>query len=445
MARDVLVTGLGPVCGFGFGVDALRVQVAAGGRALGRLSAFEAPVLTCQLVAECPDFKTRDYVPKTYRKQLKVMARDIELAVVAARLAVQDAALATADPETAREGADGADYPPERLGCHIGSGLIATELDELIPAIAASTAGGDPLKLDLHAWGRGGMERLTPLWLLKYLPNMLACHVTIIHDARGPSNTVTCNEASGNLSIGESMRVIQRGQADACICGGTESKINPMGLVRQQLTGRLLESDGSDPAALRPFDAAASGTAIGEGGGLVVLEDAETFAARGSGGTAHARLLGFGAAQTVNPKHRNHQPDPAGDGIRRAVEAALDDAGLDADAVDFVIPTGLGVPAWDAAEAAALRSVLGDRLAEVPVLAPRAALGSAGAGNDALDLTLAALILEHQQLPPADGPLLHRAQPLPACGATTTARLETALLVSTSLGGQCAALVVGRA
>ncbi len=127
------------------------------------------------------------------------------------------------------------------------------------------------------------MNNLTPLWLLKYLPNMLACHVTIIHDCQGPSNTITCCEASSALSIGESIRVIQREAADACLSGGAESKVNPMSMLRQSFAGRLAPTNGDqDPTTvIRPFDPGATGTVNGEGGGLIVVEAAEIAEQRG--------------------------------------------------------------------------------------------------------------------------------------------------------------------
>src|SRR5580692_2386293 len=102
--------------------------------------------------------------------------------------------------------------------------------------------------LDLAKWGRDGMNQLTPLWLLKYLPNMLACHVTIVHELKGPSNTITCAEASSHLAIGEAFRTIQRGKADLAICGGAETKVNEMGLLRHGLLKRLNESHNDSPA-----------------------------------------------------------------------------------------------------------------------------------------------------------------------------------------------------
>ena len=166
------------------------------------------------------------------------MARDIELAVVAADDAFKDAGLqskAYTEPPT---------FKSERFGCNIGAGLINCELNELTSAMHVARDGN---RLDLHKWGREGMASLTPLWLLKYLPNMLACHVTIIHELKGPSNTITCAEASAHLAIGEAFRTIQRGKADLAICGGAESRVNPMGLIRHAMLRRLCETGNDAP------------------------------------------------------------------------------------------------------------------------------------------------------------------------------------------------------
>src|SRR5213079_1541397 len=146
---------------------------------------------------------------------------------------------------------------PARFGCNIGAGLISTDLTELTGAMHTAREAN---KLDLHKWGRDGMNQLTPLWLLKYLPNMLACHVTIIHQLKGPSNTITCAAASSHLAIGEAFRTIQRGDADLAICGGAETKVVPMSLMRQILLRRVTETCNDSPAtAVRPFDQNASG------------------------------------------------------------------------------------------------------------------------------------------------------------------------------------------
>ncbi|MFG0307077.1 MAG: beta-ketoacyl synthase N-terminal-like domain-containing protein, partial [Phycisphaerales bacterium JB040] len=172
--RRVLITGLGPVSAIGHGSHDFAQALRRGDRGLRAISAFDATGFPTALAGEITDLNARDYVPKAYRKATKVMARDIELAVVAARLAVTDARLATRDAE-ATEG--GHPIDPKRTGCQIGAGFIAADIDELTLAMASaqSEAGGGP-SWDLRKWGTegegdGGMNNLPPLWLLKYLPN----------------------------------------------------------------------------------------------------------------------------------------------------------------------------------------------------------------------------------------------------------------------------------
>ena len=356
------------------------------------------------------DLQVKKAVPKSYRKAVKVMARDIELAVVAAKLAAEDAGLLT--PGTADGGEPG--VAAERFGCHIGAGLIAADENELGAALAESTEDG---VFSLTRWGRSGMEQLTPLWLLKYLPNMLACHVTIIHEARGPSNTITCGEASGGLSIGESLRVIQRGAADACFCGGAESRLNPMAFHRQVLGGRLAPTGG----AVRPFDERAEGTAVAEGGGILVIETAENLERRG-GGNPRARLSGFASSQTLHPESLNRRPDPRGRAIAAAMRRALTDAGKTPDDVDAVVPFGIGHPLWDEAEAAALRAVFGDRLDRLPVLGTKASTGNLAAGAGGFEVAVAAQALAEGTLPP----ILHRENPRPGFASQARGRREAA-------------------
>jgi 3-oxoacyl-[acyl-carrier-protein] synthase II len=296
----------------------------------------------------------------------------------------------------------------------------------------------------MHKWGAEGMFNLTPLWLLKYLPNMLACHVTIIHDTQGPSNTITCAEASSGLSVGESLRVIQRGQADLCFCGGAESKINPMAFYRQVLTGRLNTSDNDNPAeAVRPFDKTAAGTVIGEGGGIVILEAAETFEKRGNG-RAYAEVAGFGASQSVDRASRNREPASDGRAIAAAIRAAMREAQVTPDDIDAVFPFGSGAPRWDAAEANAMRLVFGDRLARVPVMSVKALLGNCGAGAGGIDLALAAKAIAEQKLPP----VLNRTHPLDGLSngevAPANGTISHVLVFTTGYGGQNTAIILKR-
>lgn len=441
MSRRVLITGLGPLSGLGIGNEANWPAARDGQSAIGSIDLFDATGYDCQIAAAVPDFKITQFVPKHYRKATKVMARDIELAVAAADQAARDAGLLT--PGTNAEN-DERTYDPARVGCHIGADLIAADATELTAALTvAGTLDGDPEgPFDMHKWGNEGMNHLTPLWLLKYLPNMLACHVTITHDLRGPSNTITCNEASAGLSIGESLRVIQRDNADACFCGGGSSKLNVAAYFRQDMIGRLNGNDNDKPGeAVRPFDQTAAGTVIGEGAGIVVLEAMETFEKR-NGGRAYAQVAGFGASQSCAPGKKNLQPEGDGGGIALSIKRAMQEAGITAEQVDAIVPFGIGEPGWDAAEAQAYRRIFGQTLP--PVVSFKPLIGNCGAATGGLDICLAANMLHEQTLPR----IINRAQPLDGFGAATQGPSQTqlnyVLCVSTGIGGQNATLVLKR-
>src|SRR3954470_12440496 len=318
--RRVVITGIGVISPIGIGAKSFWDNLLAGKVGVRRIANWDPGGFSSQVGGEVPAYKIGDYVPKSYRKATKVMARDIELAVVAADDAFKDAGLQS-KAYTETPSIDG-----KRFGCNIGAGLISAELNELTAAMTTARSDADSNKLDLHKWGRDGMGQLTPLWLLKYLPNMLACHVTIIHGLMGPSNTITCSDASSHLAIGEAFRTIQRGKADLAICGGAESKLNPMGMMRQSLLGRLTTTHNDSPAeAVRPFDADADGTAFGEGGGLLILEEYEHAKKRGA--KIYAELVGFAATQDA---HSVTEPDPAGYSYGKAIEKALKDARVSA-------------------------------------------------------------------------------------------------------------------
>ncbi len=460
--RTILITGLGTVCALGAGIDALWQGLLAGTSGLGTIDRIDATGFRSALGGQVPDFTAKTLVPKHYRKAVKVMARDTELAVGAALFAVRDADLATRATTD-----DDPTYPPSRTGCHIGAGLIAAETDELAPAIATATDDAGTFRERLwgtntDAGGNAGMNNLPPLWLLKYLPNMLACHVTILHGCEGPSNTITCAEASGLLSLGESLRVIQRSDADCCFAGGTESKLNLMGFARLDITGRLAPTPSNPDTTtnasdfVRPFDPDATGTLAAEGGGVVILEEASHARARGA--VPYAEVLGFGAAQSPPPfpvvdlrhTNRNTQAGPdthesPSDGLRYAIEAALHDAGIAPDAIDAIVPTAAGIPDADATEADALRAVFGDRLGEVPLVTIRPNLGDCQAGNGALQIAAACMCLREQKLPAR----LHAGTPAAGLDASRApaqpAALTHMLVCSTSLGGQNAAIVLRKA
>ncbi len=436
-SRRVVITGLGLVTPLGIGAEQTWNGLLEGKSGISRIRPFDPSGFQSQVAGQIEQMKTADFVPKTYRKSVKIMARDIEIAVVASYLAVKDAALVTKCILDRKEADGPVSVDPARFGANIGAGLICADLTELAGALA--TAVDEQGTFDIRRWGREGMSNLTPLWLLKFLPNMLSCHVTIVHDAQAPSNTITCAEASSHLAIGEAFRTITRGDADVCICGGAESKINPMGLLRQELLGRLSRSN--DPGqACRPFDVARDGTVISEGGGLLILEELEHARARGA--SIYAELAGFGASSNT---HDWHTPDPRGGGIALAARKALDDAGLGVEAVDMIATFGTGIAEHDLSEARGLHAVLGSRISDIPALAIKGAIGNNGAGSGAIDLAVAALCMRHGTIPAAAnvGVIDPQCALKVITGKPSEAHVRAVLSVAYALGGgQNAALVL---
>jgi 3-oxoacyl-[acyl-carrier-protein] synthase II len=432
--RRVVITGIGIISPIGIGSRAHWDALISGKIGIRRIASFDPARFPCQVAGEVPAYKIGDFVPKTYRKATKVMARDIELAVVAADDAFKDAGLQS-HAYTETPNFDGA-----RFGCNIGAGLINPELNELTAALTTARSETDHNHVDLNKWGKDGMQQLTPLWLLKYLPNMLSCHVTIIHQLKGPSNTITCADASSHLAIGEAFRTIQRGKADIAICGGAESKTNPMGILRQTLNKRLNETSNDAPAeTIRPFDADAAGTALGEGGGLLILEEYERAKARGV--KIYAEVVGFAASQD---SYRVTDPEPSGHSYAKAITNALKDAKISADQIDLLVPHGLGIPSHDRAELAGLRLALGGSLEKTPVAPIKAQTGSLAAGTG-VDAASAVLALHHATIPPAvNTRKLADGVKLNVSPEARDAKIDVAVASVYSLGGQNAALVFKR-
>jgi 3-oxoacyl-[acyl-carrier-protein] synthase II len=444
--RRVVITGLGAVSPHGLGIAAAWDAVVEAKSNIGALASFDASAFACRIAGNVPAFKTTDYVPKSYRKATKIMARDIHLAVVAADLAVRDAKLATKSVlEASPEKVTGwAQVNPTRMGCNIGAGLICTDLDELSEAmIHARNPDGS---LNLGEWGRSsdpakpsGMDRLTPLWMLKYLPNMLACHVSILHDTQGPSNTITCGHASGGLALGEACRSIQRGAADLSLIGGCEAKINPMALARLTLLKHLAEGHNDNPTqANRPLDKDASGMIIADGGSVLVIEELEHAKKRGA--TIYCEIVGLGGASYGGPILTDN-PDPHPAAV--AMQKSLRDAGITPEQIQLIVPMGSAVPAMDRAEAAAIREVFSSVLDKAAVVPMRGGVGDCGAGSQALDLALAAKAIQQQIIPPATNcPNPINGLPVPQSKRATT--IDFAIVTATSFGGQTSSVVLKR-
>lgn len=439
--RRVVITGCGVATPLGIGIESFWEALLAGRTGIAPIQAYDASGFDSALGAEVPEFKVRDFVPKNYRKSTKVMARDIELAVLCAYEAVKDASLRTKCLIERGEVEGPPSVDSTRFGANIGAGLIGADLQELAGALSTS---GDPNagRFDLRVWGESGMTNLTPLWLLKFLPNMLGCHVTIVHDCQAPSNTITCGEASGHLAVGEAFRTIARGAADVCICGGAESRMNPMAVMRQQLMGRLRTgSDDAPSQAVRPFDASADGMVVGEGGGLLILEELEFARARGA--RIYAEIAGFGGA--TNVAHWS-KPESDGAGIVLAVQSAFRDAEIGPDDIDLYAGFGSGCNAFDASEIAASDAVFENRK-DLAAMAIKGAVGNIGAGAGAVDIAAAVMAIYHNTVPPS--PNTENADTGRSLrfstGGPVDAKIETVLSVAYTLSGsQIAALVLRR-
>jgi 3-oxoacyl-[acyl-carrier-protein] synthase II len=427
----VVITGIGIVSPIGIGTQSFWENLLAGKNGIGKVRQFDASGLACAIAGEVPEYKISDFVPKSYRKATKVMARDTELAVLAADDAFKDANLKS------KAYTENPDFDPKRFGCNIGAGLISAELNELTAAMTTARADANNNKLDLRKWGREGMGQLTPLWLLKYLPNMLACHVTIVHGLMGPSNTITCQDASSHLAIGEAFRTIQRGKAELAICGGAESRVNPMGMIRHVLVKRLNESSNENPHdAVRPFDADAQGAVIGEGGGLFILENYDHAKKRGA--KIYAELIGFAASQD---SYRITEPDPSGHSYGKAIENALKDAKISAKDVDLLVPHGLGVAAFDRAELSGLKKSLGNELSRIALAPIKAQIGNAGPGCG-VDAAAAVLAIHSGKIPPAiNTKKIIDGEKLNVAAQVRDTSGKVAISSVYSLGGQNAALV----
>jgi 3-oxoacyl-[acyl-carrier-protein] synthase II len=426
------VTGLGAISPLGLTAGDMWQGLREGRCGIDRITAFDPAGFSCKIAGQAPDFRIQQYVPKTHRKATKLMSRDIQLAVVAANEALTDSGLVTKglDPEKIN-------INPERTAINLGAGLISCELVELAPAVAASITDG---KFDIHRWGKEGLDMVTPLWLLKYLPNMLACHIGIIHDMQGPSNTITCAECSAHLAIGEAAQIIARGDSDIALAGGVEAKVNPIVMIRQCLLKRATSRHNDDPAsACRPFDATAAGSVFGEGAGVVVLESLEHAQER------HAKIcsevLGVGHSNSINPAYECLEPN--GRGLQIAIEKALADAEIQPDDLDLIIPHGTGIASDDLAEATAIEAALGEAAQKVPVWPTKSMLSNTGAASGALDLIAAICTMKDGRIPAArncdektDGCNLNIVR------QTQQTKVRHALCCSYTYGGQTAALVL---
>jgi len=426
----VVITGFGSINPLGLTSEQMWENLCSGTSGAAKITAFDPEGFGFTFAGQVPDFKIRDYISKALRKSIKLMSRDIELSVVAAHDAIQKSGLITKAIDD-----QNVNFDPTRAAINLGAGLISCDVEEIAPAVAACVTDG---KFDIHKWGSQGLDLVTPLWLLKYLPNMLACHLGIIHDIQGPSNTITCGEASSWLAVSEATGVLSRGAADIALAGGGEAKVNPIVMMRQSLLKRSTCRDDDPAQAMRPFDNQASGSVFGEAAGMLILETLEH--ARSRGAQIYAEIAGLGESNSINPDLVWLESD--GKGLAIAISKALEQASISAGELDLIIPHGTAIPADDKAEANAIQSVLGDAVKDIPIWPIKSMTTNTGAASGAIDMIAAIYAMNNSLIPAA----VNFDEPLDNCKLNISNKpqqrdIQYALCCGYSFGGQCAAVV----
>jgi 3-oxoacyl-[acyl-carrier-protein] synthase II len=421
-SRRVVITGVGLITPIGSTTEDFWKSLCQGRSGIHAIKAFDAAGLPVRMAGEVPDFDAKQYLEKKDRKSLKVMARTIQLAIAGSQKALEDS------------GIDKSTLNPTRFGVEFGASLIASELEEIgVPS--KLSANGQPGSVDLQKWGELGLANMPPLWMLKYLPNMLACHVAILHNAQGPNNTITESDVASLLAISEAYRILARDQADFILSGGGESKVNPLSMARHVTFQELSRRNDLPEQACRPFDLGRDGTVIGEGAGVLVLEELEH--ARHRQAHIYAEIIGAGAAFDVQRSGR---------GLAQAIRAALSDAQIEPNEIDHINAHGDSTKRDDRWEAHALLEVFGKLPRPVPVFAPKSYFGNLGAGGGSTELAASVLALSRGMRPGT----LNYEHPDPECpvyvptGQPQSITKPCILKVSFTDMGQCAAVVLRR-
>lgn len=414
--RRAVITGTGVLTSLGSGRAPFWDALRAGRSGVRTLRNFDPTGLAAPFGGEIVSFDARDYLDKKERKRLNVMPRGVQMAVAAATLAVQDAGL------------DRGRLDPARFGVVFGSSTVPSELVDLGPAALTCTDAA-AVRVDMARWGAQGIPNMAPMWMLLYVPNMAACHVSILFDAQGPNNTITQSDVGSLLALGEARRVLARDGGDVFLVGAGDTRVNMVSAARRSTFTELSRRADAPERACRPFDCGRDGQVLGEGSGVLVLEELEH--ARRRGAKIHAEVVGFAAAFDRGRR---------GSGLARAVRAALDQAGAGPEDLDHVNAHGYSSVPLDAWEARGLCEALGPE--PVPVFAAKSYVGNLGAASNAVELAASLLALEHGTVPAT----LNYEEPDPACPVAVAAEPRPVsrpyfLKVGLTELGQCAAVV----
>jgi 3-oxoacyl-[acyl-carrier-protein] synthase II len=425
--RRVVVTGLGVVAPNGIGKDEFWDACVHGRSGIGPIQSFDASGHPVRIAGEVRNFDVTPFLRDDQRKYLKIMGRAGRFALGAADLAMKDSGL----PVGATD--------PERFGVVVGAGLVPIDVGELAPALAESC---DPnRRFQTTRLGQCGGAALYPQWILKYLPNMTASHLSLAFNAQGPNSTVTTACVAGTQAVGEAARLVARGDADVVLAGGSDSRIDPLLVLAYHALGALSRSDRPADQVSRPFDRLRDGFVLGEGAGMLVLEDEEH--ARQRGAEIYAEVLGFGSSFDA---YSVTKPDPEGRGAARAVQSALREAKVDAHDVDYINAHGTSTRLNDQMETAAVKRVFGEGAKQIPLSSIKSMIGHLIGASGAVEAVALAMTLKKQVIPPT----INLTNPDPTCDldyvplSARDRRMETAVSTSFGFGGQNGALVMRR-
>jgi len=423
--RRVVVTGLGVVAANGIGREAFWEACKNGTSGVGPITSFDASTFPVQIAAEVKNFNIADYLPEGHRKSLKIMGRAARFGVGAAAMALSDSGL-----DLMREN-------PETIGVVMGAGLIPIDLNEITPLlVAAATEDGglDPAKMNTKV-----DSPLFPMWILKYLPNMVAAHISMAFNAQGPNSTVVTACVAGTQAIGEGFRLVARGDAEVVIAGGADSRMDPLLLMAYTALNTLSRGTRPPRELSRPYDRLRDGFVLGEGAGVLILEEYERAKKRNA--PIYAEVLGFGSSFDA---YSITKPDPEGKGGARAITAALREAQIDHREVDYINAHGTSTRLNDLMETAAVKRVFGEDARAVPLSSIKSMIGHSIGAAGAIEAVALSLTLRDGVIPPT----INLTHPDPACDLDYTPNTarddQTKIALSTSFGfgGQNGALVM---
>ena len=367
----VVITGIGQISPLGNTIDDVQAALANGTSGVREFVNLPTTHLPMKFGAEAVDFtgdmsnfgELEKMTMRSIKKGQRLMSREIQMGVAAAQHAIASAGL-SADV-----------FDPDQIGVVFGSDYIMTVPAEYREGVLNSR--NEDGSFDFDQWGDGGLPKVNPLWLLKYLPNMPASHIAIYNDLRGPSNSLTMREASANLAIAEAFSTIARGDSDIMVTGSTGTRIHPMRTLHVVTMETVADDQWQPDQASRPFQQDSTGMVIGEGAGSLTIERLEVAQQRDV--TILGEIVGFASSTVLS---RDGTP-----GIQQAIENVMNQAlamgGISAADLGHIHAHGIGMPAMDAAEAQGIRNVIGD--ADIPVVAAKSYFGNLGAGSGTVE------------------------------------------------------------